>query len=401
MNKKIFMMTFILMLFLFVGLGSAYEQTVEISTSRPVGNEEINENTTWEVFETFEMTIGDEINSIKIIRLKDIANDEKSAIFSVVNYGTIETIYLSKDESVIIDDLTLTLLDISEGSSTANVATDGNPISVWIEPSVGDKKYLIVNGINTFNPVDYGSDSGWTTTYEKEEVILHAERLESVNVAFDMESNGIWESEEKNNLIKFYLKSNAEYKFIVDYTEIGLWGGETETTDIYVISISGLGETSISTSPNDNTEVNVNSDDSEPIVKGDYRLNVGDSKNIITDEDGEWTLDTGYAINPNIANEKYVWTFEFSQEGNYRPEFISDSGKTGFVDFNIKPKEVSANTVQGTDNPSNAGKVVALLGLIFIVIGGFIFMQKNKGSKFSMKKSDSSSSVSPVEKEFV
>lgn len=401
MNKKIFMITFMLMLFLFVGTSSAYEQTVEISTSRPVGIEEINENTTWEVFETFEMIMGDEIDSVKIIRLKDIANDENSAIFSVVNDRTIETIYLSKDESVIIDDLKLKLIDIGKSSFTIVRASDGNPVSVWIEPSISDKKYLIVNGVNTFNPIDYGSDSGWTTTYEKEEVILYAERLEDVTVAFDMESNGDWESEEKDNLIKFYLKSNAEYLFSVEYTEIGLWGGETDTTDTYMISISGLGESTTQTLSDDSITTNDNSDDSKPIVEGDYRLNVGDSKNIITDEDGEWTLDTGYTINPNIANDKYVWTFDFSRKGNYRPEFVSDSGEIGFVDFNIQPKEVTANVVQGTDNSSNAGKVIAVLGLILIVIGIFVFLQKKKGSKFSMKKSDSSSSVSPVEKEFI
>ena len=399
MNKKIFIITFMLMLFLFVGFGSANEQSAKISISNAVYDE--NESIiNYEHFEILEIKLGEEkVMDTKTFSLEYITNNGDKATF-LVNY---KVVHLNIHQSKIVDDMELTLISINELFDCEEESDDEeSPVKVWIEPSKNDEKHLTVNGVNSFNPIDYGSDRGWTTTYEKEEVILFVERINTnKDVTFNMESDGNYERQIDNEKIKYYLRSNGEYKFITKYVNLGTWGGETDVEDTYMISISGLGETTTQSSSNDDTTMNDNLDDSKPIVEGDYRLNVGDSKNIITNEDGEWTLDTGYTINPNIANDKYVWTFDFSREGNYRPEFVSDSGEIGFVDFNIQPKEVTANVVQGTDNSSNAGKVIAVLGLILIVIGVFVFLQKKKSSKFSMKKSDSSSSVSPVEKDFI
>lgn len=401
MIKKI---AFILAVFVLMTLtaSAAIEPSAKIITYYTnVDVDDINETTEWIIYESNIIDVGDSITSLRDIDLNEVTNDGTKAFFEIegdeliIAVGDFEVIEDFKIELIDIDDY-----DVADKEDVAD--KDEDVVDVWIEPSTGSKLYLAANGENKFNMAKYGSDSGWETSYEDNEITFKAERLQNVKINADMDTDGgSFVKEEVDDEIMIYtLKENGEYTFTIEYEKESVWGGIEDETEVYTIILTGLDEVAT-------TDYSDEFGEAEKLFDTEIDGKVGDTKTFTTPVDGEFALGTGVSETNKVVNDDgtVLWTFklnsittaecqfkEFEDEGN-------DFGNLTFI-ITAKPTPTPPPTTTTTTNNNNnnnnvnsnqgfyddLGENKNLIGVLVLIIGcivggAFLMNNKKKGGK--------------------
>lgn len=383
MKKAIFTLIFIS---LFVGVVNAASVSTATFTTYYTNDGTIA-NPTWVTYETNSLEVGESITSLNDIKLKEISNDGEKAIFVIDD----EIAIMLKGETLIYDDFKIKLVDISYygKSSTTEIANDNDDvISVWIEPSNGNKLYLAKNGANTFDVNKYGSSTGWSTVFEDNEIVLKAKRIQDVPITFKMESkDGSYTKESvKDNILIYTLQKNGDYTFTIEYECKSAWGGSEDKTEIYKIKVVNLDKAKTTSSSNNSND---ETDEAKQLFNKRYSITQKSTRTITTTVDGEFTTNGGITIDDKRVNDdgSVDWIFNAGNYiGTYECKFTEKNGNDyGKITFTVEEDVTNTNTNTNTntadqsyedeDENSSLGLILAAIGLLLII---FIVINNKK-----------------------
>lgn len=389
----------VLILLLMVFPASAIESyEVELTILRPNDMNDLD-NTTWSVYDTFTIIMGETITSVHKIEILDVSITAETIFIEVIKDGDRYTDYIKLDEERVFGeedelDFKIRLDDIDENgfsSSTTTIGDEDDVVKVWIAPNTAEQLALTKDPRipDAYNPSEFGKTGGWSGAGSVEYVVLYIERLEqSSGIAISVDGGDWDEKTTDGDARKFELNENAVYTITVDYETVDKWGGVNDETEIYMLSLTGLlygtntGSTSTNTLSTDYTDTVLDT------LKGTV-----DTYIIFeTDSDGAWEEIDGMTtkFDAELPNGDYSWKIKFDSAGTHEVGFSGTDGSSGYFKFVVKEKTpvpsatvAAQQTTTNEDKESNAGTIVLLIGALILIAASAIYMNRKNKAKNS------------------